>query len=111
MSEKTIAACGFDCATCPAFIATKNNDDELRKQIADKWNIQFAKHDANFAPEEINCVGCRIEGVHINYCAICAVKQCVLTKRVEHCLVCSEINDCDIRKKFEQEIKELEENR
>ncbi|GEM_PF-1574542 len=29
-NNKNMAICGLDCGSCPAFIATKNNDSELR---------------------------------------------------------------------------------
>ena len=33
--DKLIACCGLDCRKCDAYIATMNNDDNLRKKTAD----------------------------------------------------------------------------
>ena len=33
-----IAYCGLDCQKCEAHIATINNDDELRREVASKWS-------------------------------------------------------------------------
>ena len=32
--EKIVAFCGTVCTECPAFIATRNDDDNKRKEIA-----------------------------------------------------------------------------
>jgi len=34
--KKHIAMCGLDCSSCNAFIATKINDDGLRKKTAEE---------------------------------------------------------------------------
>ena len=36
--NKMIAFCGLDCEQCEARIATINNDNNLRKKVADKWS-------------------------------------------------------------------------
>ncbi|HQJ56387.1 MAG TPA: DUF3795 domain-containing protein [Caldisericia bacterium] len=36
--EKMMAYCGFDCTKCPAYIAKKENDDELRIRTAKEWS-------------------------------------------------------------------------
>lgn len=36
--NKFIAYCGLDCSTCEARIATINNDDNLRNEVAKKWS-------------------------------------------------------------------------
>ena len=36
--NKLIAACGLDCAACPAYIASATNDEELRKKTAAEWS-------------------------------------------------------------------------
>ena len=34
--DKMIAHCGLDCTKCDAYIATINNDDELRESVANE---------------------------------------------------------------------------
>ena len=36
--NKMIAYCGLNCEKCEARLATINNDNELRKEVADKWS-------------------------------------------------------------------------
>ena len=52
--EKMIAYCGIDCLECGAYIATKNNDDKLRKETAEQWS---KKLDFEFNWENLNCDG------------------------------------------------------
>ena len=35
--RKMIAVCGIDCAGCPAYLATINDDKELRTRTAAEW--------------------------------------------------------------------------
>ena len=54
--KNRIAYCGLDCEKCDAYIATVNDDQELREKTADLW----AKlNNAPILPEHINCEGCR----------------------------------------------------
>ncbi|MCK4824426.1 DUF3795 domain-containing protein, partial [bacterium] len=39
--EKMISFCGIVCTECPAFLATKNDDDNERKKIAEMWSKQY----------------------------------------------------------------------
>jgi hypothetical protein len=50
-----IAICGIKCNECPAFLATQENDDLKRKEVAEMWSKEFQ---AAFKPEDINCDGC-----------------------------------------------------
>lgn len=83
-----IAFCGINCVECPAYIATKTNDDALRRQTAKEWSKEF---NAEIKPQDINCVGCTIsEGQHIGYCAMCEIRACALKKKVKNCAYCEE---------------------
>ena len=86
--DALVAFCGIDCAICPALIATKKNDNEMRKKIAEDWTKQF---NTTIRPEDINCDGCIvIEGRHIGYCAICEIRKCAVEKKVKNCAYCAE---------------------
>jgi len=55
MQEKHMAMCGLDCGSCAAFIATKNNDNELREKTAKEWTERYGDRGLNspaIKPEE-----------------------------------------------------------
>jgi len=101
--EKLIACCGLNCATCDARIATVTNDDELRKQTAEKWKVQFS---AGITPEMINCTGCREPGVKFAHCNDCEIRNCVKSKGFETCGDCDELESCLIVKNILQYVPE-----
>ena len=81
--EKLIACCGLNCAECEAWIATINNDDELRRATVEKWTTQF--NATGLTIEMINCTGCRQEGVKLGHCDECQVRNCVKLKGYATC--------------------------
>ena len=85
--EKMIACCGVECTKCLAFIATKENNDELRKKQAEEWSKQF---DQTITPESINCDGCLSTGRHVSYCSMCEIKKCCIEKTIENCAFCDD---------------------
>ena len=66
MTESMRAYCGLDCTECPAHLAWKTDDDELRKKQAAEWGSP----DYPITAEEINCVGCASER-GVETCAHC----------------------------------------
>ena len=88
-----IAYCGLDCETCEARLATVNNDNELRSKVANLWS---ELNNVEITPEMINCVGCRVDGVKTPYCeALCPIRQCALSRKVETCGDCPEMSACE----------------
>ena len=87
MSEM-IARCGIACHECGAYIATKNNDDAKRAEVAEIWSKQY---DSEIKPEDIYCDGCLSEGGHLfNYTRICELRKCGVEKGLESCAYCDE---------------------
>ncbi len=83
-----IGVCGITCSECPAYLAHKNDDDELRTKTAKEWSAQF---DFEFTPEHINCVGClEAEGPHIGHCSECEIRKCGQDRKVANCALCDE---------------------
>lgn len=77
--REMIGFCGLDCEKCQARIATKNNDDKLRKQVADEWS---KLNGILITPEMINCDGCRVNGVKTPFCdKLCTIRQCALKNK------------------------------
>jgi len=86
---KMIAACGLDCAECPAYIAAMTNDDALRKKTAEEWSKSFS---FDCKPEMVNCHGClATDGVQVGHCAECEIRRCaVADKKKQNCAACSD---------------------
>ena len=90
--NKYIAYCGLDCETCEARIATVNDDNELREEVAKLWS---KLNGVEISPEMINCVGCRIDGVKTPFCdSICPIRQCASARKYETCADCAELGEC-----------------
>lgn len=90
--EKLISCCGLNCASCDARIATLSNDDELRRQTAEKWKVMYNSPD--ITPEMINCTGCRVEGVKIVHWSECAIRKCAGSKGFSTCGDCDRLQTC-----------------
>lgn len=92
--KNMIAYCGLDCENCDAYLATVNNDQELRKKTAKLW---AELNNAPIFPEHINCEGCRVDGVKTVFCdSMCGIRQCAMKKGVNTCGDCSDLEKCSI---------------
>ncbi len=90
--KNMIGCCGLDCEKCGAYLATVNNDEELRKQTAKQWSEW---NQTEIPPEAVNCTGCRSEGVRTYYCdCMCEIRKCALGKGYETCRECVDRGDC-----------------
>jgi hypothetical protein len=85
--EKIISRCGLVCSECPAFIATIEDDDKQRAEVAELWSKQFAME---VKPEDVNCVGCLAAGVHSSYCGMCEIRKCAIEKGLDSCAMCDD---------------------
>jgi hypothetical protein len=85
--EKIIGFCGLICTECPAYLATLNNDDEMRKATAKKWSEMYK---SDIKPENINCTGCTTEGIKFHHCTECEMRLCGIAKGVKNCGWCAE---------------------
>ena len=83
-----VAACGLTCSECPAYIATRKNDDALRAETAKKWSEMFK---ADIKAADINCDGCTSNSPRLfNYCGVCVIRKCAGEKKVANCAYCPE---------------------
>jgi hypothetical protein len=106
--EKLISCCGLNCETCEARVATVQNDDNLRKATAEKWQKMY--NAASLTPESINCTGCRMDGAKFAHCETCKIRQCVNEKGYETCGDCPEMTTCEIVSMVHKYVPEAVEN-
>ncbi len=86
--EEIFGVCGLKCSECPAFIAHKTDDGELRIKTAKLWSEWYS---ADIKPESINCIGCMEEGEpKIGHCSQCEVRACGIEKKTVSCANCDE---------------------
>lgn len=104
---KMLGVCGLDCAQCEAYLATINNDQGARVETARKWSKEYGHP---MKPEDVNCVGCNNQGVHIDYRDVCEIRKCGQEKKVSCCKDCREFASCEKIQKFHQQTPEAKVN-
>ena len=96
---QNIAYCGLNCAECGAYLATINNDDRQRAEVAEQWSREYH---VEMKPADINCTGClSTSGTVFSHCQVCEVRLCGLAKNVANCAHCKDFI-CDKLEKFFQ---------
>jgi len=89
--NKELAYCGLDCTECPAYIAKRTQDDELRRRTSLEWGSD----DFAVNAEDINCDGCKAtDGERWRWCSQCEVRACAVSRNVATCASCSDYG-CD----------------
>ena len=87
MSDMT-ACCGLICSDCGAFIATQNDDDEKRKEVAELWSKQFG---CDIDPQTITCDGCTSGSDRLfSHCGVCEIRKCAVGRDAANCAYCDE---------------------
>jgi hypothetical protein len=86
--DRIVAICGLTCHGCPAYLATINDDDEMRRKTADQW---AKEHNVDVKPEDINCLSCLSEKEPIfQHCTVCEIRKCGMDREVLNCAHCDE---------------------
>jgi hypothetical protein len=86
--ESVIAYCGIICSKCPAYIATQEDDDKARADVAKLWSKQYR---ADIKPQDINCDGClQTKGRLFGHCRVCGIRGCGMGKKVSTCAACAD---------------------
>lgn len=83
-----ISYCGMDCTKCDGYLATKEDDDAKRAEVAAIWSKQ---HNTDIKAEQINCTGCKSEGIKFVFTeTACPIRKCNIEKNTQHCAECNE---------------------
>ena len=77
-----IAYCCLECDKCDVYIATQNNDDELRAKVAKEWKMKA---------KELYCDGCKSDRTPFNSDA----KKCAISRNLPTCAHCDDFPSCD----------------
>jgi hypothetical protein len=96
--KKMTACCGLECTACAAFIATQEDNEELRTETAALWGRQL---DVEVDPQSISCDGCLSNGRHLDYCGMCGIRKCCLEKNIQNCAQCDQYICDTLAKGFE----------
>lgn len=87
-----IAYCGLDCEACEARLATRDDDEALRRKVAALWS---ELNGVTITPDMIHCTGCRVAGVKTPFCdGLCPIRLCARSRAVETCGACEERHSC-----------------
>jgi hypothetical protein len=78
MADEMIAYCGIVCTECPAFLAKKTDDDQLRKKTVQKWSTE----EFPVTVDDINCDGCLSEDELFMDAEECKIRPCAIEKSV-----------------------------
>jgi len=97
-----IAYCCLECEKCDVYIATQNNDDELRVKVAKEWNMEAKK---------LYCDGCKSDRTPFN----CEAKKCAVSRNLPTCAHCDDFTSCDKEiwtkwPKLKEKVQEMRNN-
>ena len=95
--NKLACYCGHDCARCLTYLATVNDDEDLRKQSQKFYKTEFG---IDIPPKDIHCLGGRSEDIFY-LCKECPFIKCCKEHSIEMC--------CDCPKYLCNDIKEYQE--
>lgn len=85
------AYCCLECPKCELFIATRDNNEKLKAEVAQKWGMNKNK---DFKLENFRCFGCKSENPGY-FCTDCTVKKCAIEKNLPTCAHCDNLSSCD----------------
>jgi hypothetical protein len=86
--SQMISICGLKCHECGAFLATRDDDNEKRTEVAGMWSEMYG---ARIEPSDINCEGCTSDGgVLFQHCTVCEIRKCGVARGVVNCAHCDD---------------------
>lgn len=102
MKTSALGYCGLNCEDCPVFIATVNDDNNLRLKTARGWSSLYAEFlgKDGLKSEDMNCRGCRSESGLFIGCMNCPIRKCCREKNFITCASCSKYETCGMLNGF-----------
>jgi hypothetical protein len=98
---KKLGCCGLNCEGCPVFIATANDDDQLRQKTAEEWSGLYSEYiGKTVKSEDMNCKGCWSESIVFIGCSNCMIRECCHERDIETCACCNEYDKCGMLRGF-----------
>ena len=89
MTEKMIAPCGLDCASCEGYLATQANDMEALQRVVEHWRVEY--NHPGMKVEYCICDGCLSTSGRLGgHCAECDIRACAIQRGVANCAHCPE---------------------
>ena len=81
-----ISYCGMDCSKCEGYLATQENNNDKRRDVAEKWTIEY---NTEISPEQINCYGCKSKDEKFFFTEnICEIRKCNIERSTTNCSEC-----------------------
>lgn len=77
--------CGHDCSRCITYIATINNDENLKAQVKEFYKNQFCY---DIPIDEVHCLGGRSSEMFI-FCRDCPFIKCCRERKISACVDCA----------------------
>ena len=99
MDELILAFCGVNCKECPVFIATANNDNDLKRKTAEEWGKLYSEYigKKELSAEDMICRGCQSVGDMLFIgCNHCPIRKCCMEKNFKTCAECNEYERCEM---------------
>ena len=87
---KNLAYCGYDCDTCPIYLATINKDLESLKKILKNVDV--------ISIEKNGCLGCKSKLIN-HMCDSCYIKNCCEKQNINNCGECDKYS-CEYTTKY-----------
>jgi len=94
--ERMIAYCGLICTDCPAYQATRANDEKKAAETAALWAKEYG---ISVTVADVWCDGCLVGGRKCAHCAECEVRACGAARSVANCGRCPDFS-CGKTEKF-----------
>jgi len=85
MGKNYPAPCGLDCYNCSAYEATRDEDEERLRILAEKWSDE----EHTYSGDDIRCLGCYSTTLYKG-CRACEVRACSVKRGHDNCSQCGE---------------------